>query len=88
MDNILQSLTGYATPNTRALKEESVQLCAGGAKVCPLCHADIEKMVADLKDIKRPGFDAAYEHVMFDCPQCKIIIKNEYTNEWGNWKHE
>ena len=22
------------------------------------------------------------------CPQCKEIIRNEYTNEWGNWKHE
>ena len=84
MDNILQSLTGYATPKTRA----SVQLCSGGAKVCPLCHTDIEKLVADLKDIKRPGFDAAYKHIQFECPQCKEIIRNEYTNEWGNWKHE
>ena len=55
---------------------------------CPLCHTDLDKLVTALKGSTRSQeWQTAYNHVQHDCLYCKVLIKEHYINEFGNWKH-
>jgi hypothetical protein len=57
------------------------------ASVCPLCHTNLNQLVEALKgNPNEQPYLRAYGHVQFDCPHCRVLIREQFVNEFGNWK--
>jgi hypothetical protein len=54
---------------------------------CPYCGAELEKIATSLKgDFRSQDFHDAYMHIHYECKVCKVLLKENYVNEYGNWK--
>lgn len=56
---------------------------------CPHCGAELNKIVAALRKppvgVDWPSYQAAYMHVQYECKKCKVLLKENYVNEFNHW---